>query len=361
MIEKLGHSATFYPTKNPTCTENGLSEHYRCALCEEYFVDASCEYPVPEKYLILAATGHNFVNGICVCGKTEYVFDSNLMPMMAISVGVEIQVNYTILAARVKDYDRFYVEVVKQVADGEAVKTVFSLEKENMEVLEYNGTVVGYNVTYTGIVASQMGDNFSATLYAVNADGVTYYGLAETSSIKNYLLEKINDKASSAEIKTLAVDMLNYGAAAQLHFGYNTKNLVNADMSEEMLALGTQTLPEAMDGSAVSGNGCNVVTSVSLQSKVMLYVTCLYAPSENSNMKFVVKDIDGKVLEEFAPSAMGANYCQGIYANVGAAQMRKLLKIELYDNDVLVSQTLTWALRATSQAHVQTAQALRPW
>ena len=43
---------------------------------------------------------------------------------------------------------------------------------------------------------------------------------------------------------------------------------------------------------------------------------------------------------------MGANYCQGIYANVGASQMRKLLKIELYDNDVLVSQTLTWSIES---------------
>ena len=117
-------------------------------------------------------------------------------------------------------------------------------------------------------------------------------------------------------------------------------------MTAEMLALGTQILPEATDSTVVSGSGCNVVTSVSLQSKVKLYVTCLYAPSENSNMKFVVKDIDGKILEEFAPSLMSATYCQGIYDNVGASQMRKLLTIELYDNDVLVSKTLTWSIES---------------
>ena len=266
--------------------------------------------------------------------------------MMAISVGAEIRVNYTILGQQVKDYEHFYLEVVKEVADGETVSTTFSLSENNLSVLEYNGNVVGYNAIYTGIVASQMGDSFSATLYAVAADGTTYYGPAETSTIQNYLLEKINDEASSDEIKTLAVDMLNYGAAAQKHFGYKTEKLVNAELSEKILALGTQTLPTAIDGSVVSGSGCNVVTSVSLQSKVMLYITCLYAPSESSNMKFVVKDIDGKILEEFAPSMVGATYCQGIYDNVGASAMRKLLTIELYDNDVLVSQTLTWSIES---------------
>ena len=63
-------------------------------------------------------------------------------------------------------------------------------------------------------------------------------------------------------------------------------------------------------------------------------------------MKFVVKDIDGNILEEFIPSAMGATYCQGIYANVGARQMREFLTIELYDGDTLVSKTLTWSVES---------------
>ena len=191
-----------------------------------------------------------------------------------------------------------------------------------------------------------MGDSFTATLYAVAFDGTIHYSDAETSSIQTFLMDKLTDTNSSAELKTLAVDMLNYGTAAQIYFSYNVENPVNADLTEELRALGTQTVPAALDGSSASGNGIKLSTSVCLQSKVMLYLTCMYAANEDSNLKFVVKDSDGNVLKEFAPSLQTAKACQGGYSDVGARQMRELLTVELYDNDVLVSETLTWSIES---------------
>ena len=176
------------------------------------------------------------------------------------------------------------------------------------------------------------------------ADGTIYYGNAVTSSIKDSLYEKI--ATGSAELKTLAVDMLNYGAAAQIYFGYNTENLVNADLTEEQKALGTQVMPEAVDNSSIAGDGSRVTTSVSLQSKVLLYINCTYTSNENSNLMFVIKDLEGKVLEEFAPSMINARVCQGVYGNVGAKQMRDLVTIELQDNGVTVSKIVTWNIES---------------
>ena len=262
---------------------------------------------------------------------------------MNVSVGAEMQVMYTVLNNKIKDYESFYVEVVKEVADGESVKTVFSPENGNLE-MKYtpNGAFAGYGVTYTGIFAMEMGDNFTATLYCVAEDGTVCYGPSETSSIKTYLMEKLTDSASSAELKTLAVDMLNYGAAAQVNFGYDAENLVNADLTEAQLALGTQEVPSANDSSATAGEGGTITTNVSLQSKVLLYVNCAYEKTADSNLEFVVKNTKGDVLERFAPSVETAKICQGVYGNVGARQMRDLITIELYDNGKLVSQTLTW-------------------
>ena len=160
-------------------------------------------------------------------------------------------------------------------------------------------------------------------------------------------MEKLADSTSSAELKTLAVDMLNYGAAAQRNFNYDVTNLANKDLTAAQKALGTQTLAPATDRSTTSGNGGKITTNVSLQSKVLLYVNCSYAKTASSNLEFVVKDAaTGKVLERFAPSVTTAKICQGVYGDVGARQMRDLITIELYDNGVLVSQTLTWNIES---------------
>ena len=364
-VDALGHSYEAVVTA-PTCETAGYTT-YTCSCGDSYVADeiaspghsytytdngeshtvgcANCAYSATES--------HNYVDGACICGAVEitepkYELDTNLTFDMAISVGVEMEVVYTILNAKVKNFEEFYLVVEKDVVGGESVSTTFSLDAENLIATAHpiTGQIVGYKATYTGIYASEMGDNFTAKLYAVAEDGTIYYSNCVTSSIKTYLFEKIADSKSSTEIKTLAVDMLNYGAAAQISFGYDAENLVNADLTDEQRALGTQTIPEAVDSSLISGTGRNISTAVSLQSKVLLYLTCLYPSDENSDLKFVVKDQNGKVLDEFAPIMQTAKACQGLYANVGARQMRELLTIELYDADTLVSKTLTWSVES---------------
>ena len=280
--------------------------------------------------------------------EKEPIPDKNLRFNTSISVGAEMQVFYTIPIANIRNFESFYLEVVKEVAGGESVSSIFSPEEENMITVTHptSGALTGYHATYTGIYASEMGDSFTATLYAVKEDGTICCSEPVTASIKSYLFDKIADSTSSAELKTLAVDMLNYGAAAQIFFDYDTENLVNADLSEEQKALATQSLPEASNSTLISGTGCNIATNVSLQSKVLLYLTCMYPANDNSNLKFVVKDPRGKILEEFAPILQTATACQGLYSNVGARQMRELLTIELYDNDELVSKSLIWSVES---------------
>ena len=192
-----------------------------------------------------------------------------------------------------------------------------------------------------------MGDRFSATLYAVGVDGTSYYGPAETSTIMNYLLAKIADNNSSSELKTLAVDMLNYGAAAQIFFGYDVVNLVNAGLTEEQKAMGTQGIPLAADTSYMVGDGVAIINNVSLKNKVIMYMTCRYASTDDSHLEFVVKDAkSGEQLARYEPTLIMSAGCQCSYGDVGARQMRQSLIIELYDNDKLVSQSFTWSVES---------------
>ena len=373
----------------PTCTESGYSGDTYCLNCghledgqvlaatghSERYTDNGDDHIITcDNCNYNATEEHTFDDRICICGAVEviepkYEYNSNLSITMNIAVGAEMQVIYNVLNSKVKDFERFYIEVVKEGADNKNVTTVYSLLDGNLEEkFTPNGNLVGYGATYTGIFAMEMGDNFTATLYCVAEDVTIYYGDALTSSIKTYLMEKLADSTSSAELKTLAVDMLNYGAAAQVNFGYDAENLVNADLTEEQLALGTQETPDAIDTSVTAGEGGKITTNVSLQSKVLLYVNCTYAKTADSTLEFVVKNANGDVLERFAPSVETARICQGVYGNVGARQMREPITIELYDNGKLVSQTLTWniesyvaqtrAASASSDALIATVNAM---
>ena len=49
-----------------------------------------------------------------------------------------------------------------------------------------------------------------------------------------------SNTGSMATLRTLLVDMLNYGAAAQVQFKYDTENLVNADLTDAQKAWATK-------------------------------------------------------------------------------------------------------------------------
>lgn len=351
VIPATGHVIVAVAAKPATCTEDGCNKHWVCTGCNSYYADQNGQYSLPESFVIIKATGHNFVSGICTkCGATEapvMVYDSTLAVNMSIGVGAEMQVTYNIPNSRVKNFKSFYLEVSKNVAGGEPVKTVFSVANGNLTP-SYNtsGAVSRYSATYTGIAAKEMGDIFSATIYAVATDGSIHYGPANASSIKQYLMSQLNDTSAGAELKTLAVDMLHYGAAAQINFAYDTQNPVNADLTAAQLALGTQKEPTAVNGFSQSATGCRVNTSVSIGSKVELYLTFIYKPTATSKMELRIKNTKGTVIDILTPAyTVGANY-KAIYDNVGAKQMRDLITIELYDNGTLVSKSTTWSVES---------------
>ncbi len=384
VLPATGHSITEVPATAATCTQSGCNKHWYCANCNGYFADAAGQYTLPESFVIIAALGHEYVytnsgsthtiscsracgysvseahsfaDGSCVCGAVESsepsaVPDTSLSFIMSISAGAEMQVRYTVMTTKVSSFESFYLVITKAVADGEPVTMTFGIEEDMTEMTQVinstTGAIVAYQATYTGINAKNMGDVFSATLYAVKADGTIHYGNTQSSSIKSYLIGKIDDSSSITELKTMAVDMLNYGAVAQVRLGYDTDNLVNADLTAAQLAYATETVPAATDYTASSGTGKRLISSVSLQSKVMLYINCVYTTTSTSDMYYIIKDAEtGTALAKLSATILNSGkLCQAIYDDVGARDMRKLITIELYDGTTLVSQKLTWSVES---------------
>ncbi|MBE6985406.1 MAG: DUF4886 domain-containing protein, partial [Ruminococcaceae bacterium] len=209
-VAALGHTYEAVVTA-PTCTENGYTT-YTCSLCGDcysadevaatghshaYSNDGENHTVTCENCDYSASGDHEYVDGACICGAIEvtepkYEPKESLKFTMSISVGAEMTVTYNIMGADVNSYKDFYLEVKKDVAGGDPITTIYGIteDREQMtaKVNPATGEALMYQVTYKGINAKEMGDNFSTTLYAVGEDGTIYYGTTVVDSIKSYLV-----------------------------------------------------------------------------------------------------------------------------------------------------------------------------
>ncbi len=371
-VEALGHNVSYFAAKNPTCTENGCYAHYFCVNCKGYFFDEACEFPAPESYVVIAATGHDHIftdNGdnhtvtcskcdysavqdhvfdgqTCVCGAAKKPqFDENLKFTMNISVGAEISVSYNLLTSAVSKYDDFYLEVCKETAGGEPYVMTYGISEGHNEM--GNLADFFYYVTYTGITAKEMGDSFSTTLYATSADGTVYYGTTTTESIRDYLLSRYNASTATDEFKTMAIDMLKYGAAAQVQFDYDTQNLVTSGLTAQQLSYATQGIATAVDRSAETANGANISKMITLGSKVELNLNCMYTgASDPSNVKCVIIGADGSILAELPTTNAAGVIYSATFDQVGAKEMRNVISATFFDGGLPISKTIYWSVES---------------
>ena len=109
----------------------------------------------------------------------------------------------------------------------------------------YDSTTSRYIACSQGIHAKYLGDKVYLAVYAKLADGTYAYSKLASYSPVQYATSKLS--GTDASLKQLVVAMLNYGAAAQTHFGHNTSALANASLTAEQKAL-----PAAYSSSMVS-------------------------------------------------------------------------------------------------------------
>jgi len=99
-------------------------------------------------------------------------------------------------------------------------------------------------IEFAGIAAKEMADSVSITIYK-SVDGETVkFSETYTDSVMNFA-DRLLANSKNANEKTMAVDMLNYGAAAQIEFNYNTNSLATQLLTDEEKALATATVPSA--------------------------------------------------------------------------------------------------------------------
>ncbi len=291
---------------------------------------------------------HEYTDGECICGAVEVTEpqpDENLKFTMNISVGAAMSVSYNVMASAASKYADFYLEVSKANADGEPTVVTYGLSEGHEPMTNMMNII--YSATYEGISAKQMGDEFSTTLYAIDENGNLYYGETVTESIKGYLVKKASEEKATDEFKTMAVDMLKYGAEAQNIFNYGTDDLVTADLSEDLLSYATVAIPEATDISASNGDGVAITANVTVGSKVELGLSIFKAGlASPETVRCEIRDAEGNLIAEPAvANAMNMMFSAG-YSEVGAREMRKPITATFYMGDEAISQTVTWSVES---------------
>ena len=156
-------------------------------------------------------------------------------------------------------------------------------------------------------------------------------------------------KSDDAKLRTLLVDLLNYGSAAQKYAWYKDKTLANAKLTEEQKSWGTQGNPELsskLNTKAVEVENA-LVTWKSASLVLETAVTLRY--------RFAAESIDGlSVKIEAAGQEWTVTQFQAVadkpgqytfdFSGLSARQMREVVSVTVYQGDTAVSNTLQYSI-----------------
>ena len=228
---------------------------------------------------------------------------------------------------------------------------VFEIGEVKTTVKEYTIDNERYVFKFQNIAPNQMNDVIYATLYATY-NGVEYASETREYSVAEYCYSMLDTYGADeyAELRTLLVDLLHYGAQSQLYTDYNIASLVDANLTDEQLLWGTneeQVLTDALNTAYETvenptakwkGAGLTLTDSVSMRFKFTtdsidgLSVKIKSATDEwnITSDKFIEED----------------GVCYVYFNGLNAGQMREKVYLTIYDDDVAVSNTVCYSIES---------------
>ena len=265
-----------------------------------------------------------------------------------------LTINYYVPAAMLEGYSNFRLMLEKQTFAKGGSSSYTWVEYEITDYVTRSNGGKQYNVfSFSNIAAKEMGDEIHAVLYA-EKDGIVYESLEDVYSVKTYAYSRL-DKSTDDNFKRLMADLLNYGAAAQVNFTYNTGNLVNAEMTDvhktyvsEMPELSSVENLIETDGATAHFYGKTIVLNSSVEMKY--YMTFDSGePSDTVKLMLTYTAIDGTEYTETIPSSefeYRSDY--GAYGakltSIAAKDMCCKVTARIYDGDMLIGDVLEYSI-----------------
>ena len=237
-----------------------------------------------------------------------------------------------------------------------SVRTIASDELTSYKI-ENSGYGDEYVFTYKNIAAREMGSKIYATVYA-EKNGKAYISQIDEYSVSTYAMNKLNKSSTKAALKTLLVDMLNYGAAAQTYINYNTGHLVNSSLTAAQKKLGTSasSLNITSDASETKISSPKAQFSgknLLLGNNVAIVYYMTFDSSVNKNnvtLKLTYTTVKGETITKTVPFK---DFINGDYANeyrfdfteVQAKDSCQPVTAVLYEGSKQISNKITYSVQ----------------
>lgn len=195
-----------------------------------------------------------------------------------------------------------------------------------------------YIIPCTGIAAKEMHDQITVVIKDADGKQITE---TKTDSVYDYVVrmlkgEKPEDMSDAkfAALKTILVDMLNYGTMAQVQFNHNTENLANKVLTPTEWAYASAEMTAATATPATTNGIKHLGTTFELNNSISMLIA---VEGEATAAKVYV---DGEYKETVNGTA-GDGYTIFTFNSLNAADGRKEVKFEINgDANVTVTDSL---------------------
>lgn len=257
---------------------------------------------------------------------------------VSLSLESSITMNYKVLKTAVADFENPYIE--------------FTRNDKTTTVTDYTEQGDYYVFSYRDVAPQAMNDNVQAVLYATYKD-VLYNSEPVDYSVSAYayaMLEKCNSN-QYARLRTLLVDLLNYGAAAQVYQNYKIDNLVNANLTDTQKSWASS---QELNLTNITDKACDVVESPAVEWKS---VGLQLNDSVAVRYKFIADNVDDIQLkvtcgksewlygaESFIDNGDGTYTF--VFDNLNADKMQKDIYITAVSDDTDVSNTMRYSVES---------------
>ena len=217
-----------------------------------------------------------------------------------------------------------------------------------------------------------MNDAIRATLYVKDAKGQEYFSPVLETSVATYLNGLLGAYADDAKMLTLIMDMLNYGAAAQIYFDRHADALVNeafdsfktyASYASADFASVLKDLSFVMNAEGKSGKlniGLDLGTRIGIQYKVTLP-----AGIAAEDVTLEIADAGGKILETLTLTGEGVTtdakgrYVVNFYGST-SRDMRRVVYATAYANGQAITGTYGYSISTYAWGVQENASAMTP-
>ena len=272
-------------TKSPTEKEEGIKT-YTCQRCGETKTESISKLDHIHEYTAVVTaptyTEKGYTTHTCsTCGHSysdSYV-DTLTLPTANIQLarmvlGNELAMQFAFKAAPIVEGVDYVVSITKTYADGRDDKVVVVPQRQWQSTS--SGGQAYYYVSFNGIAAKEMGDTIQIQIKTKDGTAV---GEVYTDSVRDYAIRQLR-KTTDAKTRTLYVDMLNYGAAAQTYFGYDASNLVTSRLTATEKGYGTKSVNlenNLVKGPGYSASQLNLASSIQLRIRFGNIDSSMYA------------------------------------------------------------------------------------